>query len=225
MIEFNLIWLIALLIYASSFLVFIVVNLLKIRKEKDYFSFTNYFPFEFMKKGKIDILLYLFIGLSFLPFIVIFPSFSDMGDLLIFNIVIACVFGLSSLLIGAIYKISTQYLKTHIQLSTFLIAASFLSSALVALHFFLNYATLAKFGGRAIIYLICGIIASLLAILVLVLSFNPKLKNWAQLDVRSSEDGSIISRPKFFSLAYSEWISILIIYLSEILFFISMLSI
>ncbi len=225
MIKINLVWIFIFILYISSFLLFLIFNLIKIRKSKKSYSFLNQFPFEFLANKTSDIFLYIFVGLSFLPILLILPTFGEMGDLAIFNLVLTFLFGISGFFIASIFKISTLYLTPHFKVMTALFSMAFLTSALTALHFFLSFATYKRISLNGTYYLIFAIISTLLSALMLVLLFNPKLKNWANLETRKNDDSVTYVRPKFISLAYSEWISIAVITLSEILFLLSLLEI
>ena len=225
MIEINLIWILVLIAYVSSFLLFMLFNLINIKKNKNTYSFLNQFPFEYLTNRTSDILLYVFAGISFTPLLVIIPCFGEMADLAIFNVLLACVFGMSGFVIALIYKISTSYLNVHFKIMTGLFCLAFLLSALTALHFFLSYSTYARVASNGTYYLIFGILSSLLSVLMFVLLFNPKLKDWAHLEAVTNEDEISYIRPKFISLAYSEWLSIAVVVISEILFLLSLLKI
>ncbi len=226
MIEFNLIWILLFIIYILSFIAVMLFSFFfKDKENKQPFSFFNCFPFEYFSNRKLDPLLYVFSFISFCPLFLIIPTFGEMGNLAIFNLFIACFFGLAGITFTFVSKVSTTYLKTHFKLATLLFAFAFLLSALVSLHFFLDYEVYSHIASNGMLYLLLGILSALFALGMLVLLFNPKLKDWYKLDSRSVDGDTIYSRQKFVSLAYTEWLSILIIFLSEVLFFISLLKI
>ena len=98
-----------------------------------------------------------------------------------------------------------------------------MSSALVCLHLFLNFSAKNKFneGGMTLLF---AILSGVICILSMLICFNPKLKNWSQLEERIINDEKVFDRGKVFPLAYSEYASILIIAISYILFFLSLIE-
>lgn len=224
MISINLIWILLFIVYILSFFLLMGVSYL-FRKKEEPFSFLNCLPFEYFSNRNLDAFLYIFAFVSFCPLFLIIPTFGEMGDLALFNLFITFLFGLAGLSIAFISKISTIYLKTHFKLATALFCFAFLLSALVSIHFFINYNVYLHTSSNGMLYLVLGVFSSLLCVGMLVLLFNPKLKDWYKLESKTVDGNTIYSRPKFVSLAYSEWLSILVIFLSEILFFISLLKI
>ena len=65
--------------------------------------------------------------------------------------------------------------------------------------------------------LICAGFSGVFAILELLIAFNPKLKKWSKLEHVSGKENEYV-RPKKFPLAYSEWGTFLILFLSEFSF-------
>lgn len=224
MIEFNLIWILLLIIYVLSFIALMTFSFI-FRKKDQPFSFLNCFPFEYFSNRKLDVLLYIFALISFCPLFLVLPRFGEMGDLALFNLFLTCFFGLAGIALVFASKISTLYLKSHFKIATVLFCLAFLLSALVGLHFFLDFSLFDSTNFNRIFYLIFGILSSLLSLLMLVLLFNPKLKDWYKLDSKNVDGNLVYQRAKFVSLAYTEWLSILAIFLSEIFFFLSLLKI
>ena len=72
--------------------------------------------------------------------------------------------------------------------------------------------------------LLFAILSGVICILSMLICFNPKLKNWSQLEERIINDEKVFDRGKVFPLAYSEYASILIIAISYILFFLSLIE-
>ena len=226
MIELNLIWIFLFIVYILSFASVMLFSFLFRNKENSQpFSFLNCFPFEYFSNRKLDPLLYVFSFISFCPLFLIIPTFGEMSNLALFNLLIACFFGLAGIAFTFVCKISTTYLKTHFKLATFLYAFAFLLSALVSLHFFLDFEVYSHTNSNGTLYLVLGILCAFFTLTMLVLLFNPKLKDWYKLDVRNVDGDIIYNRQKFVSFAYTEWLSILIIFLSEFIFFISLIKI
>lgn len=224
MIKINLIWiivLVALLIAFGGFIFFGLIN----KKDEGKFSFLKQFPFEFVNSKLVKIFAYLVGGFSFLPLIVVLPLYSDFSSLALYTIFVTCVFGLASLSGLVITLLSTKYIKQHLISATVLMALAFLSSALTCLYSILISRINIRFSGGDFYHILLASISGLLAIAMLVIMFSPKLKNWAKLSEEIVDNEKVFSRGKFFPLAYSEWASIAVIFISEIIFLLSMLSI
>ena len=115
--------------------------------------------------------------------------------------------------------IPVDEIKARNILVTFEMALTFLMSALTSfngIYFYLLY--LSKSSG-SIAHLILGITSGILAISSIILIFNPKLREWYKLQINNEDDGSqSIYRPRLFILAFSEWASLIISYLSVFIF-------
>lgn len=225
MIKINLIWIVVLAAIIVAFAGFIFFGLLSSKKEETKFSFLRQFPFEFTSFKLVKIFSYLVGGFSFLPLIVILPLFNEFSSLAFYSIFVTCIFGLASLSGLVITLLPTKYIKQHLISATVLMALAFLSSALTCLYSILVSKINIRFSGGDFYHILLASISGLLAVAMLVVMFSPKLKNWAKLSEEIIDNEKVFSRGKFFPLAYSEWIAIAIIFASEILFLLSMLSI
>ena len=66
-----------------------------------------------------------------------------------------------------------------------------------------------------IVMMVLGVVSLLFAFL---LTMNPKLKHWEQLDRTINDNGeAVLMRPKYFVLAYTEWLLIFNFFFCEIL--------
>lgn len=223
MIKPNLIWGLVFGGIIISFLLMITFGYISKRKQDKTASFFSHFPYEIIHNDAANIFMYIYMIISFTPLIVIIPLFGEFGDLAIFNVLLASLFGLAGLVSGAIIKISAKYLSPHVRLATILMAGAFLLSALTTLHLFLDFSMMSKFPGNGYVYFALGIFSGLLSLFMLIVMFNPKLKNWARLEEHIDGENKIFDRPKRFPLAYSEWASILVIFISSILFMLSLI--
>jgi len=109
---------------------------------------------------------------------------------------------LSILSIGYIFLFPMINIKTHLFFDYILFAFAFLcfvSIGFIDVFIFNNK--------KDPYYLIIGILSFLISLILLILIINPKLKNWAKLDESVNSDGEkIFIRPKFFVLAFTEWV-------------------
>ena len=72
--------------------------------------------------------------------------------------------------------------------------------------------------------LVLGIVSGVIAIAVLFLIVNPKLKNWAKLEVEGEGEEKTYKRGKVFILAFTEWLILLLSVIGEIIFFLTLIK-
>lgn len=229
MISVNLIWILLLVSFVGVFASLIVVILLLSKSNEMRFSFLRHFPYEVIlfnpDKSKIyKILLFIFSGLCFSPIFVVVPLISEFGDLAWLAILNACFYGFSGLLISAIHLFEAKYIRTHSLLVSIFIALAFLSSALSALFAILTFNVYNRFNQGSPLSIFCFALFIVAALFDILIAFNPKLKDWTKLEKYINDDGSVsYDRPKIFPLAISEWLVILSLFISEVIFFISLI--
>lgn len=192
--------------------------------------YTNKFPSEIFKAKEGPIYLnkvinYIYAGVSFGGIFVILPNIKSFGGVEIFSIIVSSVAGLVGLLDIINSEISVFYVKQHILISTIYMAGNFLLAALVGVNSYLYYqmGQTTKASGGSIMSIIFAVLAALVAIAALIIMFNPKLKDWAKL-VRLNENDNTYVRPKYFPLAFSEWLFNLIHFLSLLIFILSIMT-
>jgi len=77
---------------------------------------------------------------------------------------------------------------------------------------------------QSVYYLVFAILTLVISLGLLILIINPKLKDWARLEEKSNEDGTIIYvRPKYFVLAFTEWSFIFAFYISTVIYLFTLL--
>lgn len=223
MIETNPFWIIILVLYIAFFAVFfLMVNIHSLVAKK--FSILNYFPYEVMNQKSPLILisriaLFAFVIPSQLPIVLVLMNEHSFGSFLYFEAVLGGVLFFVSLINVIITFIPVEHTKAHNIVATIEMAFAFLLSALVSFNgFYFSYLYQSQSTG-SVYHLMLGIIATVLAIFSLIIIFNPKLKDWYKMNATTSEDGTLsIERPKLFVLAFSEWLTILISFLSGLIF-------
>ena len=136
--------------------------------------------------------------------------YPQMRLFLLFIFGFACFAGA---MLYALFSVRPTYPRAHILFFALFGGASIVTYFLSGIAFLHLQAISSSVG------LIFAVIFFVLAAATLGVQLNPKLKNWAKLDSKPSEDGTVIvSRPRPFVLAFSEWILIGIAMLSAILF-------
>ena len=229
MIEFNLVWIFFLVAFAGMFIALLVLSILRMQHvEEENRSFMRLFPCELIKE-KIPganiyrILIYIFSGLCFAPVFVVLPLLDEFGGLGAMAMIVSFLYGIEGIVMVSIFLFNIRYTNTHTKLSTGFMAGSFLVNGLTTVYAILTYTTWNKFDKGSVLTLVMAILAGLLTIGTLLITLNPKLKNWAQLVKSQNGEEAVYSRPKIFPLAFSEWLIILINFVGEIVFFISLI--
>ena len=229
MIEFNLVWIFLLVFFVASFAVVAILSILRLHQvEEENRSFLRVFPCELIKE-KIPnaniyrIFIYIFSGLCFAPVFVVLPLLDEFGGLGALAMILSFLYGIEGIVMVSIFLFNIRYTNTHTKLSTAFMAGSFLVNALTTLYGVLTYTTWNKFDKGSPLALAMAILAGLLTIGTLLIMFNPKLKNWAQLVKVENGEEVIYSRPKIFPLAFSEWLIIVVNFVGEIAFFIEII--
>lgn len=230
MINFNILWVIFLVVYIVSFLALIFFRFMLIDDKINY-SYRRNFPCEILTSGSkvVDvykIFLFIFVGLSFSPLFCILPKIGEFGNIGWLAIVISVLYGFCGVFIAALHIFEAKFIKVHSIVVSIFIGLSFLTSALSGLFSMLTFQVNNRFdSGRPLELVFMGLFI-VIALFDVMIVLNPKLKDWTKLDKVKLTDGSIgYDRPKVFILAASEWIVILLTFIAEVLFFISLLKI
>ena len=229
MISFNLVWIFFLVAFVGVFVALVVLSILRMKHiDEENRSFMRLFPCELIKDtipgaNIYRILIYIFSGLCFAPVFVVMPLLDEFGGLGALAMIISFLYGIEGIVMVSIFLFNIRYTNTHTKLSTGFMAGSFLVNGLTTLYAILTFTTWNKFDKGSPLALAMAIIAGLLAIGTLVITLNPKLKNWAQLIKVENGEEVTYKRPKIFPLAFSEWLIILINFVGEVVFFISLI--
>ena len=230
MIPINAIWLFSLIAFGAISLAMFLMIFISSKARKTDFSFRRNFPYEVSELNPeimpiFKPLLYVVTALAFSPIFFITPLITDFGDLGFLCIFITCAYGLLAICNCLLFFFDARFNKTHIILVTISMCLAILANLLTVLLSFLVMRDYQKIGTTHIISIICLALSALIAVAMLILAFNPKLKNWAKLEANKSSDGEkTYSRGKVFILAFSEWLTILLSILGEIVFFLSMIK-
>ena len=229
MIAPNIIWIFSLAAFALIALTIFVVIVLNSRRMDPKFSFLRTFPYEFINERGNEIilfkpLLYILTGLAFSPLFVITPLIKEFGSLGFFSVMISCVFGLAMICNCLLFFFDARYTKTHMVLFTISSCLVFLSNTLTTIYSFVIFKGYKDMASDHLGSLILGIASGVIAIAVLFLIVNPKLKNWAKLEVETDGDQKTYKRGKVFILAFTEWLILLLSVVGEIIFFLTLIK-
>jgi hypothetical protein len=184
------------------------------KKQQRKYSFLNEFPYELYQgiDQKYISIFYIIQMVQALGFIVFgFYSFTDNKNY--YGIILLTSWTLTALLMAALSFVKLRSMRGHITIVAFLFTLTLVNAIFLGIYF---YKTI-----YLDVPLAFPIISFVLAAVVLGLMINPLLKRWPYMDKIEQQDGQIIIlRPKFFVLAYTEWLLILINYLLMLLAFI-----
>ncbi|MCQ2794569.1 MAG: hypothetical protein MJ207_04415 [Bacilli bacterium] len=187
------------------------------------FSFRRYFPFELYYQKTLRqssffrIFLLILFGLSLAIVILFVVTFRKEITNLVFAITVGIFFilGLISTLI--IFMLKPNFLsqfKLYVILNFAFVLMSNGTLGILSLSSLYTHIAFKVIGAFALFF------AGLTAILML----NPKLKDWARLDKKTNQDGTVSHvRPVVSPLAYSLWLNSVLLMLGELLILISML--
>ncbi len=213
--------------YLATFVLFLIIYLVNIRSFKDEygdkFSFLRHFPFELDQEKKGDrkfiyramlILVFALMGVSYVL------ALKDYFQYTTLTYVIA-IFGiLSYLSLFFLAIIDTRFVKIHL----LIFGLNFLSTLVNVLSiaffafYFIDWKFPFAFNFPSWVGYLVFAIALVFIVSLLIIMFNPKLRDWARLEKQVNSDGTIAyRRPKVFILALSEWLTILISHLSFVL--------
>lgn len=230
MIAVNLVWILFLVAFVAVFITLVIFSFLSLNSlPNENRSFLRAFPCEAIRANSTldrayHIILYVFSGLCFAPLFVVLPLINEFGGLGVFAIITSILFGIEGMLGVSVFLFNIRYTATHTKLATGFMVGSFLVNALTAIYSGMTYNSWSKIDSANSLHLAMGVIAGIMMILTILIMVNPKLKDWAQLE-QKNDDGAEASyrRPKFFPLAFSEWAILLINFVGEIAFFVSLI--
>lgn len=201
------------IIFFLGFVVFGVINYKKRFTLK--YDIRNTFPYEinyqtrFLDNILVNVFLVLFSVSS-----VGFFTFFDIKNIIGVNLVPAISGSILTICIFFIFFADLKYIRFHMFLLIFTAIASFtLASgvALVGFHMF-------QLDNNDYYSLVVCIISAIFALFIFGVMMNPKLNFKLEMTKAIDTNGNeILVRPKYFVLAFSEWIFIFSILVSELL--------
>ena len=230
MIGVNAIWLLSIIGIGAIALILMTLLLLNSTLRGKDFSLLRNFPFEFGKANPnvyqvFKTLMFVLTGFAFSPLFVITPLYRDFGDLSFLCIFITCIFGLSAITNSLLFFFDARYTKTHMILVTISMSLTLLANALSTLLSIIVYKTYLDMSSAHPTSLVFAIVSGVLALGMLFLIVNPKLTSWAKLETQTDSNGEkTFVRGKVFILALTEWITIALSILGEIIFLLSIIK-
>ena len=230
MIDINPIWIISISLFIASFIGMIILALLASKRIKKFkYSMLSYLPCEIIDshvEGSIAFKIsnYIFAGVSILNIVFVAMNAVHLGTLFWLTMLIAILITLALFVSVSLINIPLFYVKQHIIASTIFMSLSLLVSALTCFYtFYVAYLYSIQSIGSPVHFAL-GILSGLVTLSMLLVVFNPRLKDWAILEKVTSKDEVFYERPRMFPLAYTEWISLFLLFLASVIYIVSLIS-
>ena len=198
------------------FLLYFVASSFNYKKRfNDKYDLKNHFPYEFNYEGHFsdniigNVSLIMSAAFS-IGLYIVSCAFKYTNGLVIASLGSGVAL---SLLIVALNFAPLKYLKLHLFFMVLSFVAAFATPALIGFGFFNHYQDF-KDGFSLVFFIICLVIAVFLFVLIM----NPKLSLNIPMKKATDDKGNeYYVRPKFIVIAFSEWMMIFSILISNIL--------
>ena len=218
-------WFIGLAAASLLFFVFSFVTSrinFKNRFKNDY-DVRDYFPYEFNYEspfslnilGNVSLLMSLALSIS--CFALTATKIQTNGYVL-YSLITGIIY---SILVGVIHFVPLKTMKTHLIFAVILFGISFVTPAAIGLGGFAYYQQT-----KEIYPLVMFIVSMVIALFYFALAMNPKLTLNFKMIVQVDEKGNEkYLRPKYIIFAFTEWLDIFGLFISQILLLLLMVAI
>ena len=213
----NIAWLIGLA--ASSILFFFAYLLLSManykQRFKDKYDLRNHFPYEFNYQSKFsdNILGNAALILSSAFALGLFACslvYKVNNGMLLFSLISGSIYVILFILLNFI---PLKFMRIHMVFSILLFVVSFFTPSAIGLTSLRQYQET-----KNVIALVILIICSVVAVFNFVLAMNPRLTLNIKMQIATDEKGNeYYVRPKYIMMAFTEWLMIFSLPVSEIL--------
>ncbi|MFA5421212.1 MAG: hypothetical protein WC344_00250 [Bacilli bacterium] len=208
-------WIASIVILSTSFLGMLIFGLSNYRETfKAKFSVLNMFPYElsYHNQGKLILFyrffLYLYVAFSLTPALLMVGKYVNFSGYLSYLVMIGFIFVINAVIFLTMHIIQAKFVRLHSIVATAYFAFSVLEAGAVSIILFNLYFSIFQ---ADISFLVFAILEAVLGFAILLVMINPNLRNWAQMKSEPGADGTgTLVRPKFFILAFSEWLVIFI---------------
>lgn len=194
---------------------------------KTKFSILNMFPYElsYHNQGMMIVFyrffLYLYAAFSIAPALLMISKYYHFPGYVSYLIMIGILFVISAISFLTLHIIQAKYVRLHTLVATAYFAVSALAAGAVSIILLNLYISNNRVDFK---FLLIGILEAMLGFATLLIMLNPRLRNWANMNAKTEEDGTVvIVRPRFFILAFSEWLVIFINLATQMLLLIAYL--
>ncbi len=179
------------------------------RIQNHSFDIRSEFPFEFMdgresglRLGRAFLLIWAIVDVALSAYLLV--SLQAHQFLLWMSIIFTVSILLRDVCFFLLFCIPAFQFKPHFFA---FVSSSGLTAFSSAVAVIICFNAREHVGALAIVFAVLFALVGLFAMLIMV---NPKLANWAKLDSSIDESGAVVEkRPKYFVLAFSEWLVIL----------------
>ena len=206
-------------VFVLAIFLFIVFNVVSRifykRRHGDKYHFYQMFPYEFnypavFKENPYGNFLFIMASLSIAVFYILNPYNSIYR---IMALIAALAF---TMILICIIMMPLYYLKTHMALS---IVSMTLAMALPLFNLLMAYNQykVEPNNMKQVLMIISMVFSGILALIMIALILNPRLTFKIYLDKETDSNGQeVLKRPKIIPLALTEWVSILVYFLSTV---------
>lgn len=186
------------------------------RRFKDIsYDIRNTFPYEINYQLKYldnvfpNVLLTLYLLSS-----ICFFAFFDIKNLNAFTIFMMTSGILLAITSFFLFFADLKYIRLHLLLVTLLAVSAFATSASISVYGI----NIFKNDTDKVLELVVAIIAAILGLFIFMLLMNPKLNFRLDMKKAVSVDGKeVLVRPKYFVMAFSEWLFVFTLFIDQIL--------
>jgi len=215
-------WIASIIILCFSFLGVIILGFANFQETfKAKFSVLNMFPYElsYHNQGKLLLFyrffLYLYAAFSITPALMMVSKYINFFGYLSYIVMISILFVINAIVLLTLHIIQAKFVRLHTMIATAYFAISALAAGASSIFLINLYLGNNQNDWNLLVF---GILEAMLGFAILIIMLNPKLRNWAELNTKTNEDGTtIITRPKLFILAFSEWLVIFVNFAVQIL--------
>ena len=199
-----------------SFTIFMVFSFLNYKKRYSVtYNLRNMFPYElnYESSFKDNLIGNIFLLLSSASLVLFFISFFQSMNNYGLTLMSLIAGVLASVMMPFVVFVPVKILKTHLFVDVLFFLTTFLTLASFGLVMVNEYQLFMQTKS-----LVMAIIDLTFAFLVFLILMNPKLTHWGDLEEVTNSDGTkYYKRPKYFVLAFSEWLIMFFMLLSPIL--------
>ena len=185
--QFTPIWIVTLCIFLVSVLAIVFLAKFTAKPVDSYdFSFKRMFPFEVLNRNEkplpYKILLCVFVAASFAPMFNLLTNYGEVANIQGISIAICCIFGLAAICFAFLHYFDATHTMVHLILFISFICLTLLGNALAAIKGFAVYGVYANHDQKMYCSIIGGALCAVCALVCVILSLNPRLKTWPNLD-------------------------------------------
>ena len=199
-----------------SFTIFMVFSFLNYKKRYSVtYNLKNMFPYElnYESSFKDNLIGNVFLLLSSASLVLFFISFFQSMNNYGLTLMSLIAGVLASVMMPFVVFVPVKILKTHLFVDVLFFLTTFLTLGSFGLVMVNEYQLFMQTKS-----LVMAIIDLTFAFLVFLILMNPKLTHWGDLEEVTNSDGTkYYKRPKYFVLAFSEWLIMFFMLLSPIL--------